>query len=244
MQIPEQAKMFHTVFMTLHGSRLYGMDTEDSDYDYIGAAVEPPEYVIAGKNYCNTNRPFEQHEWKADNAEGTTYSLRKLVKLFTSSNPTILCTMFSPDAHDPLGITQEWFRDLVRTSKAVKPFYGYMSDQLKRLDRGSGLHVVRQDLIDTYGYDTKYSSNIIRLGYQAIEYLSTGYITLPMPEDQLDYVMGVRNGSISKLEFLKVAGVLLAKVDEAGEKSILPPHPQYEKLQKWLVQTYFWEWSE
>ena len=41
-------------------------------------------------------------------------------------------------------------------------------------------------------FDTKYAGHMVRLGFQEIELLETGYTTLPMPEDHRSVVIEVR----------------------------------------------------
>lgn len=230
---------FDIGFMTLHGSRLYGMETETSDFDYVGACIESPEYIIG-------NKGFDQHTWKGDNSEGTTYSLKKFIGLFRSQNPTILNCMFSPNAYDPLGITTEDFRNAVRSRKASETFHGYMRQQMQRMDRGTGLHVVRAELIRKYGYDTKYASQMVRLGIQGVEYLSTGHITLPMSEDDRELCRSIRNGEWSKDNFMKLAQEVLHQVDDVGAKTDLPDKTDEDALNFYLEQWYmnYWEYKK
>jgi hypothetical protein len=44
-----------------------------------------------------------------------------------------------------------------------------------------GAHTNRPELVAVHGYDTKYAMHALRLGLQGIELLSTGRITLPVP---------------------------------------------------------------
>lgn len=183
-------------FETLNGSRLYGIETAGSDFDFMGAVVEPPEFILGLKS-------FEQHEWKLPEYghEGVVYSLRKYIKLLKDGNPSVLCTMFSPIAWDTLGITDEDFKKMIVSAKAGPKFAGYMKSQMQRFQSGSGMHVTRQDLINEHGYDSKYAGHILRLGCQGVEYLTTGKITLPMRGLGKDLVMDVRLGNVPLEDF-------------------------------------------
>lgn len=238
--LPESASKqgFKTVFLTLHGSQLYGMATPNSDYDYIGACIEPEELVIGlGK--------FEQHEWKneAISSEGTTYSLRKYIRLLIEGNPTILASSFSPIAYDLLGITSDDFHNLFASKLCGPKFYGYMKAQMHRLHTGKGLHVTRAHLIDQYGFDTKYAAHVIRLGFQAVEYLGTGKIQLPILEDPLKIIMDVRHGVYSYSDFKQMAEDMLSDVDAAYKASQLPEKPDYDAVSQWLVNSYISQWD-
>ncbi len=222
-------------FETLNGSRLYGIDTSNSDWDFMGAVIEPPEYVIGLLS-------FEQHEWKKPDHrhEGVTYSLRKYIKLLKDGNPSVLCTMFSPIAFDTLGITTEEFQKMVVSAKAGPKFAGYMKSQMQRLESGSGMHVTREP--NQYGYDSKYAGHIIRLGYQGIEYLETGRITLPIEGLEHENIMTIRNGEMPWNDFLWLATFLDEDLQRAIESCTLPPEPQHDQLNEWLVETYRKHW--
>ena len=49
-------------------------------------------------------------------------------------------------------------------------------------------NVNRPELVEKYGFDTKHAGHMVGLGFQGIEHLETGYITLPMPEDHRSVV--------------------------------------------------------
>lgn len=222
-------------FMTVNGSRLYGIEVASSDWDFMGAVVEPPEFVLGLKT-------FEQHEWKNEQFghEGVYYSLRKYVKLLKDGNPSVLCTMFSPIASDVLGITQPEFQKMIISAKAGPKFAGYMKSQMQRLNSGSGMHVTRKP--NQFGYDSKYAGHIIRLGCQGIEYLNNGKVTLPMRGLARDLVMAVRLGEVPLEDFWEQAHDLDALLQSAIESCTLPPEPDHDGLNDWLVETYRKHW--
>ena len=45
-----------------------------------------------------------------------------------------------------------------------------------------GAHTNRPELVAVHGYDTKYAMHALRLGLQGVELLTTGRITLPVPD--------------------------------------------------------------
>lgn len=222
-------------FETINGSRLYGIETSKSDTDFMGAVVEPPEYVLGLKT-------FEQYEWKKPefNQEGVTYSLRKYIKLLKDGNPSVLCTMFSSVGWDKLGVTTSEFQKMIVSAKAGPKFAGYMKSQMQRLNSGSGMHVSREP--NQYGYDSKYAGHIIRLGLQGIEYLETGTINLPMRDEQRAMVMEVRLGNVPLDLFWEWAHNLDTVLQSAIESCTLPPEPDHDGLNEWLVETYRKHW--
>ena len=60
----------------------------------------------------------------------------------------------------------------------------------------SGAHTNRPELVAVHGYDTKFAMHALRLGVQGTELLTTGRITLPVPEPDLSYLRQIRRGEI------------------------------------------------
>lgn len=233
-------------FLVLAGSRLYGIDGPTSDYDYVGAVVEPAEYRVGLKNYHPTGKNhqhgFEQHEFSGDNYEGTVYSLWKLAEMFATGNPTVLCLMFAEPLVDTYGICTESFRSIVRSKHAGKRFLAYMAAQRKSMIGQRATHVTRTDLIEAHGFDTKFAGHLIRLGYQGIEYLTTGSIPLPLPPEQRKTVLQVRRGVWSENEVLYLAESLETQMQDALAQTDLPDEPDHEALSRWVVFQYESSW--
>lgn len=237
-------------FLVLAGSRLSGMNTDRSDYDYVGALVEPEEYRLGLDTYtqgAHHQHGFEQHTFKGDGFEGTVYSLWKLVKMLADGDPTSLSLIFADPIMDNFGICTDEFRSLVISRRSGHRFMRYMEAQRKSMIGQRAKHVTRTDLIRQHGFDTKFAAHIVRLGYQGIEFLTTGTITLPMPEESLTAgsrlnCLDIRNGLWSMSQVLREAEALEARMQEAFDKSTLPDEPNYSALNTWLVRQYSQHW--
>lgn len=230
---------------TLHGTEIEGQD----DRDEMGVCVEPPEYVVGLKH-------FEQYIYR-DRPEGVRsepgdldlviYSLRKYCRLALSGNPTILLLLFAPN---PI-IGSEWGTKLQGLTHAfvaksvANPFIGYMTAQMQRLigERGQK-RIKRPELEVEHGFDTKYASHVIRLGFQGSEILRTGAITLPMPSRERDYVLAIRRGEISLDHLLTKAGLLRKEIETAKDESPLSDRPDANAVNKFLIDAYagIWQW--
>lgn len=232
---------------TVHGIGVAGTD----DRDELGVCIEPPEFVIG-------LRHFEQYVFRTK-PEGvrsehgdldlTIYSLRKFCSLALKGNPSILLLFNVPDEKcvllDKLGKELRSLAWAFASKKAGAAFLGYMQQQRQRMmgERGQK-NVKRPELVEKYGYDTKYAGHILRLGFQGIDYMSTGSFPIPMPQEQIDYIVNVRTGKIPENEMLTTAGLVEEELKDAIDSTPLPDQPDYTAVDEFLISMYrhYWDW--
>lgn len=232
---------------SLHGLSVAGQD----DRDEMGVAIEPPEYVIG-------LRQFEQwvHRTKPEGVRSgpgdldvTIYSLRKWARLALRGNPTILLLLFAPPSvcsvRTDLGDELQALASAFVARSVAAPYLGYMIAQRQRLtgERGQ-MRVRRAELIGQFGYDTKYAGHVIRLGLQGVELLRTGRLTLPMPLGDREKVLAIRQGRMALQDVLTWAGELEAELRDLAETSPLPPEPNAEAVDRWLIGAYRSKWAK
>lgn len=235
---------------TVHGVSVGGQD----DRDEMGVCIEPPEYVIGlhhFEHYVQRDKPDGVRSEPGD-LDLVIYSLRKFCRLALKGNPSILLLLYVPKKFT-LVETEEGraLRELApafASLRAGRAFLGYMSEQLARLKGERGQKSVkRPELIEKYGYDTKCAYHILRLGHQGLDYLKNGKIRLPMPPLMRDHLLRVRRGEIPLTEVLKEAEWLKSELQICLDgRSKLPPEPDEEKVNDFLVETYrnHWGWVE
>lgn len=103
-------------------------------------------------------------------------------------------------------------------------------------------NVNRQDLVAKYGYDTKYAGHMIRLGYQGVEYLQTGRITLPMPPEERRRCLAIRQGQADINDVLTQCGELEQQLKDLCGSSPLPDEPETDRIESWILSAYWRHW--
>lgn len=239
--------MTNTVLLCTVGSSAHGLALEGTDdRDEMGILIEPAQYIIGLKHFeqkITRTKPEGVRSGPGD-LDQTIYSARKWCRLALGGNPSVLLLLFAEPKFctgpaKRLRDNTHWFA----ARSAGKPFLGYMTQQRQRLvgERGQ-MNVKRPELVEKYGYDTKYAMHMLRLGFQGIEFLETGRITLPMPRTDREWVMSVRRGEIDLNEVLTKAGELEQLVKDLLETSPLPEKPDYESVDRWLIEAYEDHW--
>jgi hypothetical protein len=247
-----------TILRGLVGSTVHGLNVNDGieDRDEMGICVEPLEDALA------IWAPFEQFIYRsAAEREGrhdarssagdldlTIYSLRKWMRLALRGNPTILLLLFTPDDQlvscDPLGRELRALAPSIVSRRVQGPYLGYLQAQKQRLtgERGQK-NVHRPELEAMYGFDTKYAMHMLRLGFQGVELLTTGRLSLPMREPERSFLLDVRRGKVSEQQCLTRAGELERELSDLATASPLPEGPDEARLERWMLEAYRSRWG-
>ena len=235
-----------TVGSALHGLSVAGTD----DRDEMGVCLEPQEYVVGLRNFEQWT--FRTQPEGARSGPGdldlTIYSLRKWARLALGGNPTIMLLLFAPrDQCSVYELEGEWLQRHAAwfaSKRVLRSFLGYMHQQKERLlgERGQ-MRVKRPELVERYGFDTKYAGHVVRLGLQGLEYASTAGLTLPMVEADRDVILGVRTGEYTFSQTMDLIDDLESRLLMQYEKSMLPDEPAREKVDRFLIECYQRRWA-
>jgi predicted nucleotidyltransferase len=237
---------------TVHGLVLSGTD----DRDEMGVCVEPRRYVVGfGRFEHWVYRSAAEREGnpgarsQAGDLDLTIYSLRKWARLALQGNPTVLLLLYLPD--DALVIRTNVGAELQKLAPAFasrhagKRFLGYLEAQRQRLvgERGQR-DVNRVELVQQFGYDTKYAMHMLRLGHQGVEFLETGRLTLPMRGPVRDHLMDVRQGRSNLADVLAECTELELRLSALLDSSPLPLEPDLETVECFVMDTYAAAWAK
>jgi len=108
-------------------------------------------------------------------------------------------------------------------------------------------HDVVQKLVDEYGQralqaesqqgvDWKALSHAVRVGHQAIELLSTGRVTFPLPN--AEHVLAIKTGKYPYQEVAAEIEYLLEAVENAAAQSSLPQEPDRAWIEAFVLDVY------
>lgn len=228
------------------GSTAHGLGTPESDHDYIGVYLDPPDTLIGTKPELGAVRERDKAEGvksEAGDSETIYYGLRKYVKLVTDGNPTVMTLLFTPVLKIADGIGLQKTRDMFLSRKLAARHIGYADSMYARLTGERAPRTNRPELIAKHGYDTKAAFHALRLLIQGHEMLTNQTMTMPMHSGWRKFLMDVRNGLVPESTVLAWIKSLRADLVSAEQKSSLPPEPDYDKINSWLITAHAQHWS-
>ena len=106
-----------------------------------------------------------------------------------------------------------------------------------------GAHTNRPELVAAHGYDTKYAMHALRLGLQGIELLSTGRITLPVPEPHRSYLRSIRRGERPLAEVLDAITDAEEQLARLRDSPAIPGQPDRRWVDDWLHRSHLAFWA-
>lgn len=247
----------------VHGTSIAGQD----DRDEMGVCLEPPEFVTGLARVPNGTRDvgpsvrFEQYErhtaWDrpggvanrsgAGDLDVIIYSARKWTRLALDGNPTVLLVLFVPDEEvvfrNEVGAELVANADRFVSRLAAVRFLGYLRGQKAAMTGQAGAHTNRPELVAVHGYDTKYAMHALRLGLQGVELLTTGRITLPVPEPHRGYLRSVRRGERELTEVLDAITETEKRLAQLSESPAVPDQPDRRWVDDWLHRSHLDFWT-
>ncbi len=246
----------------VHGTSISGQD----DRDEMGLCLEPREFVTglarvpSGLSDTATVEfeQFHRHTvWDepgglanrsgAGDLDVVIYSARKWARLALSGNPSVLLLLFVPDEEvvyrDAIGVELAANAHRFVSRLAGERFLGYLQAQKAAMTGEVGAHTNRPELVAEHGYDTKYAMHALRLGFQGIELLTTGRISLPVPEPDRSFLRSVRHGDLPLPDVLDAVADVEQRLEALKSNSAVPPEPDRAWVDDWLHRSYLSFWA-
>lgn len=221
------------------GSHAYGTNTEDSDLDYKGIVIPPASYFLGldsfegydksgGKSFKNTS----------EDVDVTLTHINKFVRGAMAGVPQNLEMLFAVTEDyiylDFKGKELIRIRDKFMSKQIMKKFGGYAKSQAMKMQNLKSNGAARIDLVEKYGFDTKFYMHTIRSLQMAIDILDdkTEFKTR---RDNAHYLVDLRNGLHSLDQALDNIEHHELLLKEAYENTSLPEEPDYDFINNWLV---------
>ena len=240
----------NTILRGVVGSVSLGLNLEGSDdRDELGICIEPPDSVVGldhFEQWVFRSKPDGVRSEHGD-LDLTVYSLRKFCRLAEQGNPSILILLYLPEytIKTLAGNELVALRYMFSSIEAGKRFLGYLTSQKMRLTgEAGGIGVRRPELVAKHGYDTKYAYHMARLGFQGVEFLETGAMTLPMHGEAKDFCLAIRNGELELNDVLNRCGQIERRLKDLidGESS-LADKPDRRIINEFLIRSHLAHWE-
>ena len=84
----------------------------------------------------------------------------------------------------------------------------------------------------------------LRLGYQGVELLTTGRITLPVPEPNRAYLRSIRRGEVELGEVIEAVSAAEAELIRLKDSSTPPDEPDRHWVDDWLHRSHVRYWDQ
>ena len=173
----------------------------------------------------------------------TVYSLRKYLRLAIKGNPTVMLLLFVPEDRlvisSPLGKELQELAPAIASRSAGAQFLGFLTAQKQRLlrERGTAKIPSRDD------QNAKYAAHMLRLGYQGVEFLTSGRITLPMPEREREFVLETKRGEADMNRVLSTVAELEREIADLIQTSPLQEWPDRDAINEFLLKAHLETWG-
>lgn len=200
------------------GSSAYGLATDGSDVDRRGFYLPP-----ANLHWSLAGVP-EQLETEH---EEVYWEIEKFIRLALKANPNVLECLHSPlvERLDPIAEHLLSIHHALLSRHVHRTYNAYVLSQFKKPE---------QDLPSSGQVRWKYVMHLIRLLLSGGAVLRDGFVPLRV-EEHRDILLSIRRGEVPWDDVERWRLALHAQLDEALVKTSLPPQPDYELANAFLL---------
>lgn len=235
----------NVAYETIMGSYAYGVSSDTSDMDIYGFCIPPKDMIfphLRGEipGFGTQKNRFEQYQEQhiqsnKHNYDLSMYSIVKYFHLCMENNPNMVDSLFTP-ANCVVFSTK--IGQLVRENRKLflhKGYYhkarGYAYSQISKIVR-HGVTGKRKELVETYGYGTKFAYHIVRLLDQTEQVLVTGDLDLTRSRDVL---IAIRQGAWSEERIREYFAARERELEDVYHKSTVPYKPDEGRIKGLLL---------
>ena len=238
------------LFLAEYGSRATGTAHEGSDHDLLGPYIPSREALYglddapSGTFRIHRDGSITHVSSNAARAEGTDvevklYPLRKFASRAADGDLNTLSTLWATRdllAHDRAeGIMLREGRELFLSRRAVRRSLEYARSQQVALTGAHRGRSTRAELVEKYGYDTKYAVHMIRALLTGLDLAREHTFHLPMRPEHIDILSEIRDGLWPLSDILTYADTLEHQLIDDMEQSRLPEAVDHDAINRLLI---------
>ncbi|MER5554317.1 nucleotidyltransferase domain-containing protein [Streptomyces sp. NPDC002793] len=210
----------HTVYSCVMGSRAFGLATDDSDTDRRGVFLAPTP------SFWGFTKPPTHVEGPAD--EQFSWELERFCELALRADPNALECLHSPlvEHVDTTGRELLALRGSFLSRRAHGTFVRYAMGQRRKLEADVRVHGAPR---------WKHAMHLLRLLASGRDLLRTGELRIEV-DDAREGLLAVKRGEVPWAEVERRMTRLAEENDEAASRSPLPPEPDRERVEAFLIR--------
>lgn len=216
-----QASLYEfVIYRCVVGSRAYGLEENNSDLDLRGIYLPPADlqWSLLGAPEQLERQETQECYWE----------LGKFLRLALRANPNVLECLYTPlvEEASPLALELLAMRECFLTKQVYQTYNGYVMSQFKKLG---------QDLRNKGAIRWKHAMHLARLLISGISILLEGTVPVRVGQHR-DRLLAIRRGEMTWQEVNLWRKELHREFDAAWAKTKLPEHPDYDRVNAFLVQ--------
>lgn len=208
------------IYRCIVGSRAYGLEEESSDIDRRGIYLPPADlqWSLLGVPEQLERQETQECYWE----------LEKFLGLALRASPNVLECLYTPLVEEASPVAEELLamRDCFLTKQVYQTYNGYVISQFKKLGK---------DLRNKGAIRWKHAMHLVRLLLSGITILMDGAVPVRVGHHR-DRLLAIRRGKESWQEVNVWRKELHREFDAAWAKTKLPEHPDYDRVNAFLVK--------
>lgn len=249
---------FPTLIRTVVGSEVHGTGLPGlGDVDHMAIAVGSRDDALGTGSEPETWA--YRSAWARAVVEGSDprstvgdldlliYPARKWARLALGGNPSVLAPIFVEAKYvlhsTAFGDELRENRNRFMSQTLATQHLGYMRAQSERMLGQRSMRVSRPELISEFGFDVKFASHMLRLGYQGLAVLREHTLQIPLPEEVAGQIRALRRGESELDEVVEAADLLEKQILDELETTALPRFPDGAWVNDWLARAQLAAWA-
>lgn len=231
------------ILLALAGSRSYGTNTSESDWDWRGIMIRP-----SMRDYLRYEG-FEQKDsgWHLETGnllflseDTVVWDLQKYLKLANKANPNILEALWNTEyrvMHD-VGAKLIQDRYMFLNRNVIKTYKGYAYAQLRKLENKNNEQQLTRKNDQKAGYRCKHAMHCLRLLYQLHYLVLDGELYLNInkfSKKRSDLLKQIKKGEV-KLEYVQQTCEDLMTMLDESDFSEFPKPLSEQALSEYFIE--------